>query len=89
MVQLPAELKDAAEDAFHDNSLLSMISPQEREQAAQWYANRAAHLVGTQAELARLYNLERAKFLRGQVSRIADTAPNFAREIGHPAGDKR
>lgn len=59
MTPLPTSLKSAAEDAFHDNSLLSMISPQEREQAAQWYANRAMQLVGTRVELARLYNLER------------------------------
>ena len=68
MAPLPAKLKNAAEDAFHDNSLLSLIPPQEREQAAQWYTERAAHFVGTRVELARLYNLERAKFLRGQVS---------------------
>ena len=38
--------------------------------------------VGTQARLARLYNLERAKFLRGQVSRIASKARTFGNEIG-------
>ncbi len=89
MAPLPAKLKNAAEDAFHDNSLLSLIPPQEREQAAQWYTERAAHFVGTRVELARLYNLERAKFLRGQVVRIAGTAPDFAREISQQAGDKR
>ncbi len=89
MTPLPKRLKEAAEDAFHDNSLLSLISPQEREQAAQWYADRAMSFVGTRVDLARLYNLERAKFLRGQVSRIADTAPNFAREISQQAGDDK
>jgi len=89
MRPLPTKLKDAAEDAFQDNALLAAISLRDREQAAQWYADCAARVVGTRAELARLYNLERAKFLRGQVSRIADTAPNFAREIGYVAGDKK
>lgn len=36
MAQLPIELKDAAQDAFQENSLLSNITLQEREQAAQW-----------------------------------------------------
>lgn len=40
------------------------MSPDEREQAAQGYEQVAQQMVGTQAELARLYNLERAKFLR-------------------------
>lgn len=39
-------------------------------------------MVGVRADLARVYNLERAKFLRGEVERIADSAPKFAAEIG-------
>lgn len=55
---------------------------EERTEAAREYENLARHMVGTRLELARKYNLERAKFLRGEVKRIADTAPNFAEEIG-------
>ncbi len=39
-------------------------------------------MVGAQAGLARLYHLERARFLRGQVSQIAGRALDFAAEIG-------
>ena len=59
------------------------MSPEEREQAALGYEQVAQHMVGTQAGLARLYNLERAKFLRGQISRIASKAREFANEIGY------
>ena len=83
MTQLPIDLKDAAEDAFQENTLLSNLSPPEREQAAQWYEAVAARTVGIRSDLARLYNLERAKFLRGQVTRIAPDAPEFAREIDY------
>ena len=44
-------------------------------------------MVGTQAGLARLYNLERAKFLRGQVSHIAARALDFAAKIGYAGAD--
>ncbi len=88
MAQLPKNLKDAAEDAFQENPLLFNLAPQEREQAAQWYEAVAARTVGIRADLARLYNLERAKFLRGQVVRIAPDAPEFAREIGYSSGGK-
>lgn len=83
MTPLPAELKKAVEDAFHDNSLLLALSAEEREQAARWYEAFANEVVGRRADLARLYNLERARFLRGQVSRIARRAPDFAVEIGY------
>jgi hypothetical protein len=83
MTPLPAQLKKAAEDAFHDNFLLYAISPEDRELAARWYEDFAALTVGNRAELARLYNLERAAFLRGQVARIARNAPDFAVEIGY------
>jgi len=89
MIPLPERLKMAAVAAFHNNSLLSAISPPEREQAAQWYEGVAAQTVGTRLALARLYNLERAKFLRGQIARIAHDAPKFAAEIGYSqTGDK-
>ena len=81
MIPLYKPLKKAATDAFLDNTLLGAISLADREQAAQWHEDFAAEVVGTRSDLARLYNLERAKFLRGQVSRIVGTAPDFAREI--------
>ncbi len=80
---LTQELKNAATAAFRDNAKLSEMSPGEREQAAQGYEQVAQQMVGTQVGLARLYNLERAKFLRGQVSRIASKARDFANEIGY------
>lgn len=80
---MPTRLKQAAEDAFQDNSLLILLSSGEREVAAQWYEDSAARTAGDQADLARLYNLERARFLRGQVSRIARRAPDFAAEVGY------
>ncbi len=81
MAPLPANLKKSVEDAFHNNELLSEISAADREVAAFWYEAFAEETVGSRAELARLYNLERAAFLRGQVVRIARNAPEYAREI--------
>lgn len=83
-VMLAKRLKDAATAAFRDNSRLTEMSPEEREQAAQGYEQMAQQMVGTQAGLARLYNLERARFLRGQVSHIASRALDFAFEVGYP-----
>lgn len=80
---LPQELKNAATAAFRNNSRLAEMSPQARELAAQEYEQVAQQTLGTFAELARLYNLERARFLRGQVERIAATAHQFAMEIGY------
>ena len=82
MIPLYRPLKKAATAAFVDNTLLGAISLADREQAAQWYEDFATEFVGAQSVLARLYNLERAKFLRGQVAHIAGAAPNFAKEIG-------
>lgn len=82
MAPLRKVLKKAATDAFLNNSLLGSISAADREEAARWYEACAAEVRGDYVELARLYNLERAKFLREQVSRIAGTAPDFAREVG-------
>jgi len=87
---LPKELKDAATAAFRDNARLAEMSPEARELAAQEYEHIAEQTLGMFAELARLYNLERAKFLRGQVEHIAATAHAFATEIGYQreqAGD--
>jgi hypothetical protein len=76
-------LKDAATAAFRDNAKRAEMTPEEREEAAQWYVQIAEQTVGTHAELARLYNLERAKFLRGEVLRIAPTARQYGEEIGY------
>ena len=76
-------LKDAASAAFQDNSKLSEMTLEERMAAAQQYEDLAGQMVGIKAELARKYNLERAKFLRGQVRRLAHSAPAFAAEIGY------
>ena len=83
MAPLYGPLKKAAVLAFRDNALLSEMSPLEREQAAQWYENFAAETGGVLSDLARLYNLERAKFLRGEVNYIARDAPKFAEEIAY------
>jgi hypothetical protein len=83
MTSLPAIIKKAAVAAFHDNTLLSQMTPEEREQAAEYHKEVAAVTRGTMPNLAMLYHLERAKFLRGEVVRIADTAPRFAEEIGY------
>ncbi len=83
MPSLPTMIKKAAVAAFYDNASLSEMTLQEREQAAQYYEEVAADTRGTLPDLARLYNLERAKFLRGEVIRIAYSAPLFAEEIGY------
>ena len=80
---LPQKLKKAATDSFQDNVLLADVPLEDRERAAQWYEDVAREVGGIRAGLARSYNLERAKFLRGQVPRIAPDAPAFGREIGH------
>ena len=41
------------------------------------------NLVGIKVTLAHLYNLERARFLRGEVEQIASSAPEYAKEIGY------
>ena len=83
MLPLSMHLKKAAVLAFRINVSLSQMSPQEREQAAQWYEDYAAETGGILSDLARLYNLERVKFLRGEVERIAHSAPKFAEEISY------
>jgi hypothetical protein len=78
---LPKSIKDAATAAFRDNTKLGLMPTNDREQAARFYEYIAGYTVGTKSELARLYNLERARFLRGQVRRIASNANEFAVEI--------
>ena len=72
----------AATKAFLDNARLSEMSLEDRKEAARQYEKMADEMVGIRADLARMYNLERAKFLRGDVKRIANSAPNFAAETG-------
>jgi hypothetical protein len=76
-------LKEAATAAFRDNARLAEMSPEDREAAARQYERLAGEAVGVRAELARRYNLERARFLRGQVDHLAPSAPDFADEIGY------
>jgi hypothetical protein len=85
---LPQHIKDAATAAFRDNARLARMSTEERALAARFYEQVAQQTVGTRAELARLYNLERARFLRGEVSRIAPTAHQFGQEIGFTATEQ-
>ena len=58
------------------------MSLEDRKEAACQYEKLAGEMVGIRAGLARRYNLERAKLLRGDVERIANSAPNFAAEVG-------
>ena len=83
MASLPETIKRAAVAAFYDNAALSEMTLQEREQAAHYYEEVAADTRGTVPDLARLYNLERAKFLRGEVASIVYSAPQFAEKIGY------
>lgn len=80
---LTRTLKDAATAAFRDNDRLVEMTPEDRELAARGYEQVAGQMVGSEAGLAHLYNLERARFLRGQVGRIASKARDFAAEIGY------
>ena len=79
---LPKAIKDAATAAFKHNPRLADLSWEERELSALAYESIAQRTVGRKAELARLYNLERARFLRGEVDHIAPTADLFGQEIG-------
>ena len=84
---LTRRLKDLATAAFFNNEKLSAMSLEEREESALEYEKLAGRMAGTQLELARRYNLERAKFLRGEVAHIADSAPSFAAEIASTDSD--
>ena len=76
---LTKTLKDAATAAFRDNGRLVEMTLEDRELAAQGYEQMAKQMVGTEVGLAHLYNLERARFLRGQVSWIASKGAGFCR----------
>ncbi|HZO88269.1 MAG TPA: polymorphic toxin-type HINT domain-containing protein [Chthonomonadaceae bacterium] len=80
---LPGEYKTLAVDAIRDNSKLALMSAEQRAVAARAYEAVAGRTVGTNAELARLYNLERARFFRGEVDSIPATAQEFGRKIGY------
>ncbi len=76
-------LRRAASRSFRFNAELELISPEDRELAAQMYEKLAEHTLKSQ-NLTRLYNLERAKFLRGQVDHILTPIQAFAKEYGIP-----
>jgi RHS repeat-associated protein len=80
--QVPESIREAANAAFKDNSKLGLMSLADRETAAQAYERIAPLTKSSYPELTRLYNLERAKFLRGQVDHISNTARGFASEYG-------
>ncbi len=84
---LTKRLKDLATAAFRDNAKLSRMSVEDREASALEYEQQARNLVGIKVNLAHLYNLERAKFLRGEVDYIARSAPDYAEEIGYSGVD--
>src|SRR5713226_9302701 len=81
---LPKEIKDKAWAAFKDNDRLADVTAEERELAAQVYERAAEMTAGPVAGAARLYNLERARFLRGLVPRIAGSLREFMAERGIP-----
>ena len=58
------------------------MTAEQRESASRAYERIADNLVGNEAEIARLYNLERAKFLRGEIDSIAENIPEFRKERG-------
>ena len=59
---LSRELKDLATAAFRDNLRRGQMTPEQREASARAYEQIAELTTGTNAGLARLYNLERARF---------------------------
>lgn len=76
-------IRRAATAAFENNALLAKMTPEARAAAARAYEAIAARTSdNVNAEAGRLYNLERAKFLRGEVDRIAPTLPKFKLEKG-------
>ena len=84
-MSLDRRIKEAATAAVRGNARLGEMSPEDRETAAKFYESVAAQTVGTRANLAPSYNLERARFLRGEVSHIAATADQY----GHKASPGR
>ena len=79
---VPRALRDLAEAAFDDAARLADMTPEQREAAARGYEAIAQIAGGGRAEVARLYNLERARFLRGEVERIPPNAYDFGIEKG-------
>jgi len=80
---LTKRLKDLATAAFRDNAKLTRLSQEDREASALEYEQQARNLVGNKVRLAHLYNLERARFLRGEVNHIARSAPEYAEKISY------
>ena len=79
---LSKELMGKSSSAFTDNNLLSQMTMAEREAAAKGYEQIAELTKGRYKEIAGMYNLERAKFLRGEVSSVASKLEDFAKQFG-------
>ena len=79
------KIRHVANAALKDpsNAIRNVISVEQKAVAATMY-ERIAELQGAKksADLARLFNLERAQYLRGEVDRIAPDALAFALERG-------
>jgi RHS repeat-associated protein len=71
---LPAELRQKANTAFRNNSKLSDMTEEEREAAAKGYDKVAQRVGGEKQALARRFNIERARFLRGERPTLPDRA---------------
>ena len=80
---LPKALKDMATTAFKDNSKLNLMTKAERQQAAKGYEEIAGMITKERSgSFAKEYNLERARFLNGEVNSISGTAAGFAKDKG-------
>jgi hypothetical protein len=73
------------EGALKGRESLSKISPATRERAAQFYEEMANHTVNTLANPARLFNLERARYLREGGSVPPGTLPEFIKRTTLPS----
>ena len=71
------DLKRKVEKVLKGQAGRETLTAEERELAAQLYEEVAGKTTGKFANEAKLYNLERAKYLRGQVDKIAPTLPAF------------
>ena len=72
-----------ATTAFKDNSKLNLMTKAERQQAAKGYEEIAGMITKERSgSFAKEYNLERARFLNGEVNSISGTAAGFAKDKG-------
>ena len=79
---VPKALRNLAEAAFDNPAALNNMTAAEREAAAQGYTEISKVTGGSQAQLTALYNLERAKYLRGEIPTIQPNATLFGIEKG-------